>query len=300
MKKLMAVLLAMVMSVSLVACGGRNINPSTNEGGETKTTQENEISTTDNTDYANELNQILCASVWYGMRHGEGSEEEFTFFDDGHFEKDGSSFTWEFEKYHKDATEFLTNNAFQTTPNYDAARGLYVTDQFLLGYDTDGNLLLYWRDYFCYNQSQYEMIEIALDNWQDYFELREYQKFEENGFHEFEKATTYFSLVSKDGIVFDNSKCDVTFEYTYTYECKPYTVDFENKTVIYGETIETKISDPNVETMNNVGQYIGEYTDKRYGEYFTCNFINELQGDNAREVVSVEIIRIAGSICVGL
>ena len=66
----------------------------------------------------------------------------------------------------------MANHAFQTTPNYDAKRGLYVTNEFLLGYDIDGNLLLYWRDYFCYNESQYKTVELTLENWQEYFEIR--------------------------------------------------------------------------------------------------------------------------------
>lgn len=300
MKKIIALLLVAVMCFSLAACGGGNDTPSTNDNGANNTSQENESSTTDNTDYASELTQLLCEkSAWYGKCHGEGSEEEFTFFEDGHFEINGSSFTWEFKEYLSDASEFLANNAFQTTPNYDAARGLYMTDQFLLGYDTDGNLLLYWRDYFCYNESQYELVEITLDNWQDYFEMREYHKFEENGFGEFEKVTTYYSLVSKDGIIFDKSKSEVTFEFTCDIETKPYTVDFENKTVTYGETTKTQTSEPTVETMNSVGQYIGENSNDRYGEYLgVCNFIRELEGD-AREVVSVAIIRIAGTFCAG-
>ena len=147
-------------------------------------------------------------------------------------------------------------------------------------------------------QPQYELVDITLDNWQDYFELREYHKFEENGFGEFKKVTTYYSLVSKDGIVFDESKSDVTFEFTCNIESKPYTVDFENRTVIYGETTEVETSDPIVETMNYVGQYIGENSNNRYGEYlYVCNFIRKLEGE-AREVTGVEISRIAGSFCV--
>ncbi|MBE6939982.1 MAG: hypothetical protein E7457_04115 [Ruminococcaceae bacterium] len=289
MKKFLTLLLAAVMCLSLVACGG----------GSASTPPGDDSGTTDSTDRTGELTQLLCEkNVWYGMCHGEGNEEEFTFFEDGHFEKNGSSFTWTLKEYLPNATEFLASSAFQTTPNYDAARGLYVTDEFLLGYDTNGNLLLYWRDYFCYNESQYDLIEITLDNWQEYFERREYHKFEENGFGEFEKVTTYYSLVSKDAIVFDASKSNVTFEFTCNIETKPYAVDFENKTVTYGETTKTQTSKPTVETMNNVGQYIGENTNDRYGEYLgVCNFIKELEGD-AREVVSVEIVRISGSFCV--
>ncbi len=150
------------------------------------------------------------------------------------------------------------------------------------------------------DQPQYELVDITLDNWQDYFELREYHKFEENGFGEFKKVTTYYSLVSKDGIVFDESKSDVTFEFTCNIERKPYTVDFENRTVIYGETTEVETSDPIVETMNYVGQYIGENSNNRYGEYlYVCNFISKLEGE-AREVTGVEISRIAGDFCISV
>ncbi len=149
-------------------------------------------------------------------------------------------------------------------------------------------------------QSKYEPVEITLDNWQDYFELREYHKFEENGFGEFKKVTTYYSIVSKDGILFDQSKSDVTFEFVCNIESKPYTVDFENRAVIYGEATGMKTSEPTVETMNNVGQYIGESTNDRYGEYLgVCNFISKLEGE-AREVVSIEISRIAGDFCVAV
>lgn len=108
------------------------------------------------------------------------------------------------------------------------------------------------------NTNQYELAEITRENWQDYFEIREYHKFEENDFGEFEKVTTYYSLVSKDGIIFDESKSEVTFEFTCSIETKPYIVDFENKTVTYGETTKTRTSEPTVETMNGVGQYIGK------------------------------------------
>lgn len=299
MKRIIALLLAAIMCFSFVACSGGNNTPSTNDNDANNTSQETENGTTDNTDYASELTQLLCEkNVWYGMRHGKGSEEELTFFEDGHFEKNGSSFTWAFKEYLPDASEFLTNHAFQTIPNYDAARGLYVTDEFLLGYDTDGNLLLYWRDYFCYNESQYETIEITLDNWQDYFEIRTHNAFAENGFGEFERVVTWYLLVSKEGIVFDENNCNVTFEYAYTIERKPYTIDFENETITYGETIATETSDPIVKTMSGVGNYFDEEPFSKYGETVgSANILDELQGDT-NVVVSVEITRISGSFCV--
>ncbi len=51
MKKILALLLAAVMCLSLVACGGGNDTPSTNDNNANNTSQENENSTTDNIDY---------------------------------------------------------------------------------------------------------------------------------------------------------------------------------------------------------------------------------------------------------
>lgn len=275
MKKLIALLWAAVMSFALVACGGgeeplkSTADLSDLFGGGSKTTAETTTATTESLtndtsvtttldtttaetpaapDYSDhsanskddetesELTQLLCEkNVWYGMRHGVGNEEEFTFFEDGHFEKNGSSFTWTLNEYLPDASEFLASCAFQTTPNYDAARGLYVTDEFLLGYDTDGNLLLYWRDYFCYNESLYELVEITLDNWQEYFEVRPIYHILENGFGEFEEIVVYCCFINKEGINIDVYNSDVTIECTYSFCSTPYTVDFESGQVTFGE-----------------------------------------------------------------
>ena len=239
MKRLLAPLLAMVMCLSLVACGGGTDTPSTNDDGGNNVTHENASGTADNTGHASELTQLLCEkNVWYGMRHNKGSEEEFTFFEDGHFEKSGSSFTWTLKEYLPDATEFLTNYAFQTTPNYDAARGLYVTNEFLLGYDTDGNLLLYWRDYFCYNESQYELVEITLDNWQEYFELELVVDEWRNAAGElaaFEPEMRFHLKENRKSIA---KEMDIVFEYTCTdgYLCR-FTYNTDTGELIEGEKV---------------------------------------------------------------
>ena len=146
------------------------------------------------------------------------------------------------------------------------------------------------------NEPQYEIVEITLDNWQDYFELCTHHEFEENGFGEFEMITTYYTLVSKSGIVFDINKSEVTVELTANIEDKTYTVDLENKTVVYGETFNTRTYGPEVFTMQQVGQYVGGGL--RYGTYFNCcDFLRELQG-NAGVVVSIDVSRIAGNFCI--
>lgn len=241
MKKLLALLLAAAICLSLVACGVAE-TPNTDDTDANNTSQETENSTTDNTDYASELTQLLCENnVWYGMCHGEGNEEEFTFFEDGHFEKNGSSFTWTLNKYLPDASEFLASSAFQTTPNYDAARGLYVTDEFLLGYDTDGNLLLYWRDYFCYNESNTPNIveiELTAENFDTYFEIAEVPIFSKNEFGETDEMELYqYYLVREEYNVSDMT--DFAIEYSCVWGRKDCEVDFTNLTYTLSDFKDT-------------------------------------------------------------
>ena len=142
-------------------------------------------------------------------------------------------------------------------------------------------------------------VEITLENWQDYFELREYTEFVENGFGEIDDAKTHWSVVSKDGYTVDEENCDVTFEFTYDEESVVATINTETKTVVYGEATGSSTSEPVVETMNNVGQYIGEYTHDRYGEYLTSEFFDledaQLVSVFDRRVVNVTVLRISGT-----
>lgn len=291
MKKLLALLLAVAMCFSLVACGGENDTPSTNDNDANNTSQESENSTTDNTDYASELTQLLCEkNVWYGMCHGKGSEEEFTFFEDGHFEVNSNSHTWEFKEYHKDATDYLASHSFQTTPDYDAARGLYVTDEFLLGYDTNGNLLLYWRDYFCYNESQYELVEITLDNWNTYFELVVTPEFKQNAFGEYDnfKLSHRFQLKAEYFPLLNAEETKISVEVTYNYVERECNVDFENLTYELGEALRTAQS-------SQITDY--SYANKDYFYFTPFGIQTYFDGKIQYSYEDVEVIRIQGTLC---
>ena len=78
------------------------------------------------------------------------------------------------------------------------------------------------------NTPSFRSVEITIDNWQEYFELRTHYKFEVNGFGEFECVDAYYLLTTKDGIVPDVYNCDVTFEYQLVVDTKQCSVDFEN------------------------------------------------------------------------
>lgn len=292
MKKLLAILLSMLLCVSLMACGGSDIQ-STNKGSEQK-----------NRDYASELTQFITENnVWYMPDSDRSTEYMITFFEDGHIEETsyGESHeifpTWEFVEYYQDASDSPYYSCYEEIPNFDVTRGLYTTDCFLLGFDTEGNPL--FRLYYGsvgYSESQYEPIEITLDNWQDYFEFKEYHNFEENGFGEFESASTSYYLITKDEINVDVENSDVTLEYTWEYAKQSYAVDFENKTVTYGEITEKYTSDPQVETMNSI--YRKENNAYKYEKYIASESYYELEGNCYSKVTGVDVTRIIGTLYV--
>lgn len=140
-------------------------------------------------------------------------------------------------------------------------------------------------------------VEITMDNWQDYFELREHVEIERNGFGEFESVNVWVALVNKDGMYPDCFLSDVTFEYALTRKYVSMTVDLENETVTYGAD---RGRDPygdrsEVETMGSSGQYIGEYTMDRYGQYMFGFGSDRENVDQVSVLDTFEILRIAGT-----
>lgn len=141
-------------------------------------------------------------------------------------------------------------------------------------------------------------VEITMDNWQDYFELREYAEFTKNGFGEFESVSVTVALVNKDGMYPDCFLSDVTFEYAITRKFVSITVDPENETITYGaERGRNPYGDyTGVVTMQNSGQYIGEFTMDRYGKYIcSLGATHELSVDQFNVLDTFEILRIAGT-----
>ena len=140
-------------------------------------------------------------------------------------------------------------------------------------------------------------VEITMDNWQEYFELREYVEFNKNGFGEFERVSVSFALVNKDGMYPECSLSDVTMEFSYTMKYVSVTVDPENDTIAYGaDRGRVPYRDyTGVTTMHSAGQYIGEYYMNRYGQYITWGGTDKLSDDEFPVLDTFEILRIAGT-----
>ena len=105
-------------------------------------------------------------------------------------------------------------------------------------------------------EPEYESVEITLDNWQEYFELRVYRLISLNGFGEFDRMVTRYFLATKDGIIPDCRNSDVTMEYVCAYEIKPYVVDIANRTFTYGAVTDSYTSKAKIQTLWDVDIYI--------------------------------------------
>ena len=140
-------------------------------------------------------------------------------------------------------------------------------------------------------------VEITMDNWQEYFELREYVEIKKNGFGEFEKVSVYYALVNKDGMSPECNLSDVTMEFSYTKKYVSMSVDLENGTITYGAD---RGKDPygdysGVTTMQSAGNYIGEYYMNRYGQFVASSWTYEPSEDQFSVLDTFEILRIAGT-----
>ena len=140
-------------------------------------------------------------------------------------------------------------------------------------------------------------VEITMDNWQEYFELREYVEIKKNGFGEFEKVSVYYALVNKDGMSPECDLSDVTMEFSYTKKYVSMSVDLENGTITYGAD---RGKDPywdytGVTTMQSAGNYIGEYYMNRYGQFVASSWTDEPSEDQFSVLDTFEILRIAGT-----
>lgn len=139
--------------------------------------------------------------------------------------------------------------------------------------------------------------EITMDNWQEYFELREYVEIKKNGFGEFEKVSVYYALVNKDGMSPECNLSDVTMEFSYTKKYVSMSVDLENGTITYGAD---RGKDPygdytGVTTMQGAGNFIGEYYMNRYGQFVASSWTYEPSDDEFPVLDTFEILRIAGT-----
>ena len=294
MKKALSLILALVMCLSLCACGGGEQN-NTTEG------QNNAPSV----EVPKELQEQISGD-WAVVNPYDGAPQYINVFEGTMLAVDDMKYDMRYEGESRFSVwaddNYLGDITLRTEPNGNiymtadvANYGDYPSfkeDCYKLGYDYVGEDVPGTEE----SAPQYTTVEITMDNWQDYFELKAFHDFQKNGFGELEGVMTIFLLITKDGIVCNRDECSITIERTITRETKSVTVDVNSETVIYGETTESKTGDPVVVTMNNASHWLGGDYDYYYGDCLDRNYIRNLAGDEVWVVTDINILRIAGSL----
>lgn len=133
--------------------------------------------------------------------------------------------------------------------------------------------------------SEYDAIDITLENWRDYFEIVESHEISKNNFDEIEDMYKTYKFVLKEGYSMDESNTHIDIEFNYIKEWRYVTVDKEKGVLTIGELSE----DREPEEMN--GHMITVMQKE-------TNMMNsrEYSGDKQAVPCDVEIVRIQGKL----
>lgn len=254
MKKIIALLLAAVMCLSLVACGGGETtntdNSSGTQGSTVSATNNGETTITEpqspgipdgNTEnpYADHAHLTYIYGQWELISKDSYQQDEeipcsaLTINKDGTCAVDGASGTWEFSDETRD--NFLKINIFiegehrYTSGYYERSKSIGVWSA---GYN--GPVDSSWM-----NMSATEVITLTTDNWRDYFELVTDPIYENDAFGDLYSLSLIQYLVLKEeyaeNIVYIS---DVVAEVTGQANSYHITIDAINKSYTLGDIIE--------------------------------------------------------------
>lgn len=143
-------------------------------------------------------------------------------------------------------------------------------------------------------------IEITLDNWQEYFEFKEYLFFQNGDFGDFKQYSFHWCFIPKEEIG-TVKKCTVALGYDYHVENHYFTVDPDAKTYEWGEVALNPYAESGSDTekvgwLDMVRLYSDGAIDIR-GAQLRHMFGNTLTSGNA-PYYTFEITRIEGTLTV--
>ena len=313
MKKLLALLLAAVMCFSLAACGGETLNANDNNGTEQSEQVDGEIAEGDNTEstenpYANHPLVAFLYGEWELEEKGSYNQDEeipcsvLTINEDGTCNADGVAVTWAFVDGITDT--FLRVDIF-INGEHKLCVALYGTTNTIGVWSTEynGPVDCDWinKSVQQKKEPQYETVEITLENWQEYFELKLVAFEQRNAFDELAGFFPNTQLCLKEEWASLTTDMEVAVEYAcrngylcwFIYNEETGEITEGDVDEQYGRTYEKD----GTFTMNAYNIQNG-YT--LFGEPHPVTF--EMEGNIAkikgRMYPDVEIVRIQGTITI--
>ncbi len=269
LKKLLTVVLALIMCLSLVACGG---------GAEEKAWEE------------------FLVGEWIAEN---GNRDKFpeglSFNEDGTCIINGEEYEWEVRNtYENDADYFVKdgkNNKYRINASkYDSSYS-YIN---LNEVDAEGNSIGSFGTF--YKVEEFTKIEITEDNWQEYFEtVKKPMSTVEDAFGEVVNVNFYeYLLLGEEYGEVCEYISNGAIEYSYVHINKKATVDLEAGTYVTGE--ETyRNTDRTKQTSSMTGQY-QDGENIGYGVAIGGLYFDEFPEDTVSLRDDMKVERIKGTI----
>ena len=215
MKKILSLVLVLALCLSMVACGGGNNTPD----GSTPATEP--VATDPSPE--DELRNRALGYWKANHENGEDIPAELTFLEDGTCLVDEKQCTWTAEI--GDADTIIIS---------DGDKELYRIYWYYRNQDPSDYGLIYQHgyNYFYFNPSHYEAVEITPENLLDYFEIKERGNFITDGFGDVTSLDIITSFGLKDAYkdrISDIAESNIVFEYSYKHGKADVTIDTESK-----------------------------------------------------------------------
>ena len=221
----------------------------------------------------------------------------FTVNADGTCAVDGQSYTWQIDYATKTVGQinvldgqtkvYVLQISVSSDYGYKRASLFTYTDA-QNGQSTNGSY---------YRSEDYTVVEITGDNWQEYFEIKEAVEASENAFGEIDQFRSNTSLRLKDTYGAVNATLSSGgVEYKYIHTCQDITVDLENMTYEpVGSVRNTSDSGSTTELGNNTAFNDARYYGASIGG-FVAGDLDKSLTDTVWRPVDIEIVRIQATL----
>lgn len=283
-KKILALLLVATMACSVVACG------SSAQG---NTEENKETSQQNNTEEQKEPEEKKDYSYLYGeWKHRTDDEEPLAIInEDGSCMVRGDNGNWKVNEEIKwgqypeyPQVDITVNNEIKyilrAYPNEDEVMTMHIMDK-------DGKSS---NKFDCINVSLFEEVQLSLDNWQEYFEVKDIVQFGEDVVYmeqRFVLKEKYLDKLDANSMV-----CNIT-----------YTLNDENFEIVFDKEAETyelgkKVSDggkPKEGTATCQAQY-DMVTGECFGVYSVINKPQCFSGTIEHYASDIQITKIEGTL----
>ena len=306
MKKLFALLLALAMLLTLVACGGKKA-----EDAGSMTTNSSLNGANDNVDADTNVEADADANIeaikaaltgtWVPINENkyEDGSNIITFNADGTIDMLGTTYTWEVTHAPSEEEGYLALYDGETkfyTAEYEIKDKVlnYLCFELVKGADDKYRLSDEYSTYApaYYKESDFKIIEINSDNFADYFELGTFTKVTKDSFGDAEKIEIYYGYVLKEE--YGTVKQNISYSaFEYTCALNQYTATADKTTAAYEKGGLEKEWPASTEMDEGETQ---PNLDENYGVIVKYTRIDKFPTDTIDYPDNFEVLRATGTI----